>query len=102
MIFEALKEKNMAGTKTRRPRTKVDPNETPEDKFIRLANQRGEKLLHTMKLLRNLASSYAYKVNLDLAQEWADKFQNTFDETQTAWIDAINKVKVGSEEKSTA
>jgi len=84
----------MAGTgtkTTRRPRTKVDPNETPENKFIRLANTRGEKLVHLMKLLKNLSTSYAYKMDSALAQRLLQEFQDSFSNLKNSWEDAIVK-----------
>lgn len=94
MIFVALKEINMAGTTakaTRRPRTKVDPNETPEDKFARLANIRGGKLVHLMKLLKNLSTSYAYKMDSAVAQKWLGEFQESFNELKSSWEGSLNK-----------
>lgn len=75
---------------TRRHRTKVDPNETPELKFDRLAKSRGNKLVHQMKLLCNLGS-YAYKINPELAHELLITFQENLDALKAAWGKATTK-----------
>lgn len=80
-------------TATRRPRTKVDPNESPEVKFTRLANKRGKKLVDMMKLLKNLSTSYTYKTNSELAKKWLDSFEESFKGLKESWENAINVEK---------
>jgi hypothetical protein len=91
----------MAGTTstktTRRPRIKVDPNETPESKFIRLANVRGEKFNHLMKLLKNLGTSYAYKMDVTLAKKLLAEFEGSFNELKLSWEATITKLDSKSE-----
>lgn len=81
-------------TATRRPRVKVDPNATPEEKFIRLANKRGKKLCDLMHLVENLSTSYAYKVDHELAKKWLNDFQTSFDGLKRAWEAVINNREV--------
>jgi len=81
----------MSDTAVRKPKTKVDPNETPEQRYIRLAESRGEKLIHQMKLLKNLGKSYAYKIDSELAEELLVKFDESLDALKAQWQTAIQK-----------
>jgi len=80
-------------TTTRKPKTKVDSNETPEQRFIRLTNARGDKLVHQMKLLKNLATSYAYKVNPELAESKLLEFKDKLEALEITWTEAIEKIR---------
>jgi len=86
----------MANTTTRRARKKVDPNETAEEKFTRLVNARGNKLEHQLKLLRNLSTSYAYKIDPVLVATWLAKFEKEFAALKLSWEASLvkNKPKV--------
>ena len=66
--------------------------QTAEEKFIRLANKRGEKFKHQCKLLRNLATSYAYTIDPDLAGELLEMFSVELETVRTAWAEEIAKV----------
>jgi len=71
-----------------------------EVKFTRLSNTRGEKLVHLMKLLKNLSTSYAYKMDTELARTWLNSFQKSFDELKNSWEESINKVNSGEAEEA--
>lgn len=66
--------------------------QTAEEKFIRLANKRGEKFKHQCKLLRNLATSYAYTINPALAEELLEMFSAELETVRVAWTNEIAKV----------
>jgi hypothetical protein len=76
--------------------------QTAEEKFIRLANKRGEKFKHQCKLLRNLATSYAYTINPALAEELLAVFSAELDTVRVAWTNEVEKVnrRVGSSEEA--
>jgi hypothetical protein len=87
---------------TRKPKkSKVDPNESKEQKFIRLAQDRGSKLLHQMGLLRNLGKSYAYKIDPDLAEELLEQFEEALGSVKDQWAIAINKQRSSTEVEET-
>lgn len=84
----------MSNTTTRRPKqSKVDPNESREEKFIRLAKTRSKKLLHQIELLDNLGSSYAYKVNPELAEELISEFEKAIEGLKSRWAEKISSVR---------
>ena len=84
----------MSNTTTRRPKqSKVDPNETREEKFIRLAKSRSTKLLHQIELLDNLGSSYAYKVNPELAEELLAEFDKALESLKNRWNEKIDSLR---------
>lgn len=66
--------------------------QTAEEKFIRLAHARGEKFKHQCKLLRNLATSYAYTINPELAEELLDVFSAELEKVRVEWTKEIEKV----------
>jgi len=67
-------------------------NQTAEEKFVRLAIKRGEKFKHQCKLLRNLATSYAYTIEPELAEELLEMFSVELETVRVAWADEITKV----------
>jgi hypothetical protein len=78
----------------RKPKkSKVDPNESREQKFKRLAQNRGKKLTHQMVLLSNLGGSYAYKIDPELAEELLEEFTASLDDLKASWREAIAKTK---------
>lgn len=84
----------MSNTTTRRPKqSKVDPNESREEKFIRLAKSRSKKLLHQIELLDNLGSSYAYKVNPELAEELLAEFDKALEGLRARWSEKISSIR---------
>ena len=86
-------------SETRKPKkSKVDPNESREDKFRRLASGRGKKLVHQMGLLSNLGGSYAYKIDPELATDLLEQFADALDELKVSWQEAIAKCKPKSAE----
>jgi len=82
-------------------KVKVDPNETKEAKFRRLASTRGEKRIHQMKLLRNLGTSYAYKLDPDLAEELLIKFDKHMTELRETWTSKVDELRKTNDEIST-
>jgi hypothetical protein len=76
--------------------------QTAEEKFIRLANKRGEKFKHQCKLLRNLATSYAYTINPALAEELLAVFSAELETVRVAWTNEVEKVnrRAGSSEEA--
>ena len=66
--------------------------QTAEEKFVRLANKRGEKFKHQCKLLRNLATSYAYTIDPVLAEELLEVFSAELETVRVAWANEIAKV----------
>lgn len=86
----------MSETTTRRAKkSKVDPNESREQKFVRLAQTRGKKLIHQIDLLSNLGSSYAYEVSPELAEELLGQFEESLDNLKQQWQKAIDRAKKG-------
>lgn len=81
----------MSETSTQTANTNTD--QSPEDKFVRLANKRGDKFLHICKLLRNLGDSYAYTVEPALAEELLEKFESKLEEVRISWTREIAKVR---------
>ena len=92
----------MANTTTRRARKKVPSNETAEEKFTRLVNARGNKLKHQLKLLRNLSTSYAYKIDPILTATWLAKFDEEFTALKGAWEASLTKSKPKVAEETSA
>lgn len=66
--------------------------QTAEEKFVRLAIKRGERFKHQCKLLRNLATSYAYTIDPELAEELLEMFSAELETVRVAWADEIAKV----------
>ena len=66
--------------------------QTAEEKFVRLAIKRGEKFKHQCKLLRNLATSYAYTIDPTLAEELLEGFSAELETVRAAWAEEIEKV----------
>ena len=66
--------------------------QTAEEKFVRLANKRGEKFKHQCKLLRNLATSYAYTIEPQLAEQLLEMFAAELETVRNAWGNEIAKV----------
>ena len=66
--------------------------QTAEEKFVRLAIKRGERFKHQCKLLRNLATSYAYTIDPELAEELLGMFSAELETVRVAWADEIAKV----------
>ena len=64
---------------------------TPEEKFIRLANKRTEKFDHQCKLLRNLATSYAYKMNHELANDLLVHYTKELETVRVTWLAEMEK-----------
>lgn len=84
----------MSESVARRPKeSKVDPNESRTERFVRLSQSRGEKLIHQLKLLNNLGTSYAYRVDPELAEELLEQFETELASLKTTWTSAINKLK---------
>ena len=91
----------MAETTTRRAKkSKVDPNESREQKFVRLARTRGDKLVHQINLLSNLGTSYAYEINSDLAEELMGQFEETLNSLKQQWQKAIDRSRKGKKDDS--
>jgi len=82
----------MSETVRKPKKSKVDPNESKEQKFIRLARDRGTKLLHQMGLLHNLGKAYAYKIDQNLAEELLEEFEEALVSVRTQWEKAIEKL----------
>lgn len=68
--------------------------ESKTDKFIRLANSRGDKLLNQITSLGKLGTSYAYEVDADEAREMLEKFEKALDELKTKWENGIQRSRV--------
>lgn len=66
--------------------------QTAEEKFVRLAIKRGERFKHQCKLLRNLATSYAYTIDPELAEELLESFSAELETVRVAWAEEIAKV----------
>ena len=73
--------------------TTTTTKQSAEEKFVRLANARGEKFKHQCKLLRNLATSYAYTIDPDLAEELLEMFTAELETVRVAWANGIAKVR---------
>ena len=71
---------------------------TPEEKYTRLANKRGDKFVHVCKLLRNLGDSYAYSINPELAEDLLEKFDAKLEEVRISWMREISKAREKTEE----
>jgi len=76
--------------------TPVD-EQTPAEKFIRLGHKRGEKFKHQCKLLTNLATSYAYTMNQELAEDLMEMFVSELDLVREEWSSKLDKIHRGSE-----
>lgn len=77
-------------------------NETKQDRFIRLAMKRRDAALHTLKLLRNLGSSYGYmidiptaKITIDLLEKELKLLKDTY-EDGARWLQRKTKVTTTS------
>lgn len=89
-------------TARRAKKSKVDPNENREQKFVRLARTRGEKLIHQIDLLSNLGSSYAYEVSPELAEELLGKFDGALENLRAQWRKAIDRARKGNKKDESA
>lgn len=78
-------------------KAKVDPNEPKDAKFRRLASTRGDKLIHQMKLLKNLGTSYAYRMDPDLAEELLNKFDKHVSDLRDTWVTKITEMRKTTE-----
>ena len=78
-------------------KAKVDPNEPKDAKFRRLASTRGDKLIHQMKLLKNLGTSYAYRMDADLAEELLNKFDKHVSDLRDTWVTKITEMRKTTE-----
>ena len=79
---------------------KSDCNCTPKDKFIRLANSRGDKFIKQCKLLKTLGDSYAYTIEPELALELLENFESKLEEVRLAWEAKIAKVRASQAAES--
>lgn len=68
-------------------------DQSPQEKFVRLANARGDKFVHICKLLRNLGDSYAYTIEPELAEELLAKFDEKLQEVRLSWARESQKVR---------
>ena len=59
--------------------------ESKEDKFVRLAEKRGAKLLYQVKLLENLGGSAAYKVDEETAKRLLLQFEARLESLRRKW-----------------
>jgi len=59
--------------------------ESKEEKFVRLAEKRGAKLLYQVKLLENLGSSAAYKVDEETAKKLLIEFEARLRSLKQKW-----------------
>lgn len=87
----------MSETTKSAKKSKVDPNESKDAKFRRLASTRGDKLIHQMKLLRNLGTSYAYRMDPDLAEELLVKFDKHVSDLRDTWVAKIQEMRKTTE-----
>ena len=87
----------MSDTVKSAKKAKVDPNEPKDAKFRRLASTRGDKLIHQMKLLKNLGTSYAYRMDPDLAEELLNKFDKQVSDLRDTWVAKITEMRKTTE-----
>jgi len=87
----------MSDTVKSAKKAKVDPNEPKDARFRRLASARGDKLIHQMKLLKNLGTSYAYRLDPDVAEELLSKFDKHVNDLRDTWVAKINEMRKTTE-----
>ena len=63
----------------------VVEKESKQEKFKRLAEKRGAKLLYQVKLLENLGSSAAYKVDEETAKNLLLQFEARLQSLKSKW-----------------
>ena len=59
--------------------------ESKQEKFMRLAEKRGAKLLYQVKLLENLGSSTAYSVDEETAKKLLLQFEARLQSLKKKW-----------------
>jgi len=78
---------------TKKPKAKkAVPGESKQDKFVRLAKDRGVKFSKYINLLTNLTKGYTYTIDPELAKQLLEKFDQEFTELRTSWTEALNKL----------
>lgn len=91
-------------TTTRKTRKKrVDPNETPRERWERLVHPRAERLINTVKLLKNLRGS-VYNWDNQVEKKLFASFEAALDELRQAWEieDKVEEEEVVAEEQEPA
>lgn len=80
--------------KRKKPKTKrAVEGENRQDKFVRLAKSRGEKLKNYFAVLHNLVEGYTYQIDTNLAKELLSSFELEFSSLSAAWKAAIEKAE---------
>jgi len=72
---------------------RVPRSETQQERFTRLCNARYMKILHQFKLLKNLGSSYAYLLDIELAKEVIEKIEDRVKELRTTYEKEVGELE---------
>lgn len=86
---------NAKAKKARKP-SNIDPNETPSQRFVRLAKPRVAKALDAMRRLETIGKGNGYEYTPEQAKKVVDYLKDAVEKVEAAFAPRVKAVKSDS------